>query len=67
MVDGDGRVQGLLTLGVIEQLLSAEAAEPADEAAVPAPRGPQMMSAPARGCGTGDPELRRTELQLRSP
>lgn len=37
VVDGDGRVEGLLTLGVIEQLLSDEAAEPADEAAVPQP------------------------------
>ncbi len=42
MVDADGRVEGLLTLGVIEQLLSDEAAEPAgrgDEAAEPAGRG----------------------------
>jgi hypothetical protein len=32
VVDGDGRVAGLLTLAVIEQLLSDEAAEPAEPA-----------------------------------
>jgi osmoprotectant transport system ATP-binding protein len=34
VVDGDGQVEGLLTLGVIEQLLSDEAAEPAEASAV---------------------------------
>ena len=32
VLDGDGRVEGLLTLGVIEQLLSDEAGEPQPEA-----------------------------------
>jgi osmoprotectant transport system ATP-binding protein len=32
VVDADGRVEGLLTLGVVEQLLSDEAAEPAEPA-----------------------------------
>jgi hypothetical protein len=39
VVDGDGRIEGLLTLGVIEQLLSDEAAEPAEDAAEPQPEG----------------------------
>jgi osmoprotectant transport system ATP-binding protein len=39
VVDGDGRVEGLLTLGVIEQLLADEAAEPAGDAAEPQPEG----------------------------
>jgi len=39
VVDGDGRVEGLLTLGAIEQLLSDEAAEPAEDAAEPRPEG----------------------------
>jgi CBS domain-containing protein len=37
VVDADGSVEGLLTLGVIEQLLSDEAAEPVHEPARPQP------------------------------
>jgi CBS domain-containing protein len=29
VIDGDGEVEGLLTLGLVEQLLADEAAEPA--------------------------------------
>ncbi len=41
VVDAGGRVEGLLTLAVIEQLLSDEAAEPAEPAGDDAAAQPQ--------------------------